>query len=171
MPNSVTPWPAAHQSSFSFTIFQSLLKFMSIKSVMPSNNFILWWPLLLLPSIFSSIWVFSSESAVHIRWPRYWSFSFNVSPSNEYSELIFFKIDWLDLFAVQGTHRRLLQHHSPKSSIFWHSPFFMVQLSHPHMTTTKIIALTMWNFIGKVMPMLFNMLFRLVMAFLSRSIF
>ena len=124
----VTPWTAACQASLSFTISQSLLKLMSLESVMPSNHFILCHPLLLLPSIFPSIRVFPSESALRIRWPKYWSFSFSISPTNEYSGLISFRIDWFDLLAVQGTHKSLLQHHSSKASIFCHSAFFMVQL-------------------------------------------
>ena len=136
---------------------------------MPSNHLTLCHPLLLLPSIFPSIRVFSSESALHIRWPKYWSFSFNISPSNEYSELISFRMDWLDLLQVQGTLKSLLQHHSSKASILWHSAFFIVQLSHPYMTTGKIIALTRRTFVGKAMSLLFNMLSRLVITFLPRS--
>ena len=132
-----------------------LFKLMSIKSVMPSSHLILCCPLLLPPSIFPSIRVFSDESALHIRWPKYWSFSFNISPSNEHPGLIFFRMDWLDLLAVQGTLKHLLQHHSLKASILWHSAFFVVQLSHPHMTTGKTIALTRWTFVGKVMSLLF----------------
>ena len=148
---------------------QSLLKLMSIESVMPSNHLIFCHPLLLLPSIFPSIKVFSNESALPIRWPKYWSFSFSIRPSNEYSGLISFRMDWLDLIAVQGTLRSLLQHHSSKASIFWCSAFFIVQLSYPYMTTGKTIALTRWTFVGKVMSLLFNMLSRLVMTFLPRS--
>ena len=136
---------------------------------MPSNNLIFCRPLLLLPSIFPSIMIFSSESALRIRWPKYWSFSLSISPSNEYSRLIFFRMDWLDLLAVQGTLKSLLQHHSSKALILRHSAFFMVQLSHPYMTTEKTIALTRWTFVGKVMSLLFNMLSRLVIAFLLRS--
>ena len=121
---------------------QSLLKLMSIKSMMPSNHLILCHPIPLLPSIFPSIWVFSNESFFHIKWPEYWSFSFSISPSTEYSRLIFFRIDWLDLLAVQGTLKSLLQYHSSKASIFWHSAFFILQLSHPYMTTGKTVALT-----------------------------
>ena len=143
----MTPWTAAHQASLSFTIPRSLLKLMSIKSVMPSNYLILCHPFLLLPSIFPSIRVFSNESGLHIRWPKYWSFSFSISPSNEYSGLISFRIDWLDLLAVQGTLKSLLQHHSSKASILQCSAFFMVQLSHPYMTTGKTVALTTWTFI------------------------
>ena len=141
---------------------------MCIESVMPSNHLILCHPLLLLPSIFSNIRDFSNESALHIRWPNYWSFSFNISPSNEYSGLIYFRIDWLDLLAVQGTLKSLLQHHSSKASILWHSAFFIVQLSHPYMTTGKNIALTRRTFVGKVTSLLFNMLSRLIIAFIPR---
>ena len=136
---------------------------------MPSNHFILCHPLLLLPLIFPSIRVFSKESILHIRWPKYWSFSFSISPSNEYSGLIFFKIDLSDLLEVQGTLKILLQHHTSKASILQHSAFFMVQLSHPYMTTGKGIALTRWIFVGKVMSLLFNTLSRLAIAFLLRS--
>ena len=136
---------------------------------MPSNHLIFCHPLLLTPSIFPCIRVFSSESALCIRWPECWSFSFNISPSNEYSALISFRMDWLDLLAVQGTLKSLLQNHSSKPSILWHSAFFIVQLSHPYMTTGKTIALTRWTFVGKVMPLLFNMLSRLVITFLPRS--
>ena len=141
---------------------------MSIELVMPSNHLILYRPLLLLPSVFPSIRVFSNESALPIRWPKYWSFIFNISPSNEHPGLISFRIDWLDLFAVQGTLKSLLQHHSSKASILRHSAFFMVQLSYPYMTIGKI-ALTRWTFVGKAMSLLFNMLSRLVIAFLPRS--
>ena len=136
---------------------------------MPSNNLILCRPLLFLPSIFPSIRVSSNESVLHIRWPKYWHFSFSISPSNEYSGLISFRMDWLDLLAVQGTLKSLLQHHSSKESILWHSTFLIVQLSHPHMTTGKTIALTRWIFVGKVMSLLFNMLSRLVITFLPGS--
>ena len=139
----------------------SLLKFMSIKSMMPSNHLILCHPLLLLPSIFLSIRVFSNESVLPIRWSKYWSFSFSISPSNEHSGLISFRMDWLDLLAVQGTPKSPLQPHSSKASILWHSAFFMVQLSHPYMTTGKTIALIIWTFVGKVMSLLFNMLITL----------
>ena len=142
---------------------------MSILSVMPSNHLIICRPLLFLPSIFPSIRVFSNESALHIRWPNYWSLSFNISPSNEHPGLISFRMDWLDLLAVQGTLKSLLQHHSSKASILQHSAFFIVQLSHPYMTTGKTIALTRWTFVGKVMSLLFNMLSRLVITFLPRS--
>ena len=131
---------------------------MSIELVMPSNRLILCRPLCLLPSIFPSIRVFSNESVLHIRWPKYWSFSFNISPSNEYSELISFRMDWLDLLAVQGTLKSLFQHHSSKTSVLWHSALFIVQLSHPYMTTGKTIALTRGTSVGKVMSLLFNML-------------
>ena len=137
-----TPWTAARQASLSITNAQSLLKFMSIKSVMPSNHLILCLPLLLLPLIFPSVRVFSKESILHIRWPKYWSFSFSISPSNEYSGLISFRMDWLDLLTAQGTLKSLLQHHSSKTSILWHSAFFIVQMSHPYMTTGKTIDLT-----------------------------
>jgi len=136
---------------------------------MPSNHLILWHPLLLLPSVFHSIRVFSNESVLHIRWAKYWSFSMNIRPSNEYLRLISFKMDWLDVLAVQGTIKSLLQHHISKASIFWHSAFFIVQLSHPYMTTGKTIPLIRWTFVGKVMSLLFNMLSRLVIAFLPRS--
>src|SRR5574337_1211194 len=142
---------------------------MSIKLVMPSNHLILCLPLLLLPSIFPSIRVFSNESVLHIRWPMYWSFSFSISPSNEYSGLISFRMDWFDLLAAQGTLKSLLQHHSSKASTLWHSAFFTVQLSHPYMTTGKTIALTRRTFVGKVMSLLLNMLSRLVITFLPRS--
>src|SRR5574341_344520 len=142
---------------------------MSIESVMPSNHLILCRPILLLPSIFPRIRVFSSESVLHIRWPKYWSFSFNISPSNEYSGLISFRMDWLDHLAVQGTLKSLLQHHSSKASILWHSAFFTVQLSHPYMTTGKTIALTRRTFASKVTSLPFNMLSRLVITFLPRS--
>ena len=164
-----TPWIAAHQTSLSITNSQSLLKFMSIKLVMSSNHLILCHPLLLPSSIVASIRVFSKESVLCIRWPKYWSFSSSISPSNEYSGLISFRIDWFDLFAVQGTLKILLQHHNSKGSILWCSAFFMVQLSHPYMTTGKTIALTRWIFVGKVISLLFNMLSRLVIAFLPRS--
>ena len=140
---------------------------MSIESMMPSNHLIFCHPLLLLPSIFPSIRVFSKESILHIRWPKYWSFS--ISPSNEYSGLISFRMDWFDLLAVQGTLKSLLQHHSSKASVLWHSPFFIVQLSHPYMTTGKTIALTRRTVVDKVTSLLFNMLSRLVIAFLPRS--
>ena len=137
---------------------------MSIESVMPSNHLILCCPLLLWPSIFPSLGVFSNESGLHIRWPKYWSFSFNISPSNEYSGLISFRMDWLDLLAVQGTLKSLLQHHSSKASILLCSAFFIAQLSHPYMNTGKTIALTRWTFVDKVMSLLLNMLSRLVIT-------
>ena len=138
----MTPWTAVHQASLSFAISWSLLKLMSIESVMPSNHLILCHPLLLSPSIFPRIRAFSNESVLRIRWPKYWSFSFSISPSNEYSGLISYRMDWLDLLAVQGTLKSLLQHHSSKASIFQHSAFFIVQVSHPYMTTGKTVALT-----------------------------
>ena len=145
---------------------------MPIKLVMPSNHLLLCHPLLLLPSVFPSSRVFSSESILCIRWPKYWSFSFSISPSSEHSGLISFRMDWLDLLAVQGTLKSLLEHHSSKASILWHSDFFMVQLSHPYITTGKIIALTRWTFVDKVIFLLFNMLSRLVITFFPRiSIF
>ena len=159
----------ACQASLSITNSRSLLKLMSIQSVMPCNYFILCCPLLFLPSIFPSIRVFSNESFLPIRWPKYWSFRFSISPSSEYSRLISFRIFWLDLLAVQGTLKSLLQHHSSKASILRRSAFFTVQLSHPYMTTGKTIALTRWTFVGKVMSLLFNMLSRLVITFLPRS--
>ena len=155
-------------ASLSITNHRSLLKLMPITSVMPSNHLILCHPLLLLPLIFPSIRVFSNESDLPISRPNYWNFSFSISPSNEYSGLISFRMDWLDLLAVQGTLKSLLQHHSSKVSILQHSAFFIVQLSHPHMTTGKTIALTRWTFVGKVMSLLFNMLSRLVIAFLPK---
>ena len=136
---------------------------------MPSNHLILCHPLLLLPSVFPSVRVFSSESALRVRWPKYWSFSFNISPFNEHPRLISFRMDWLDLLAVQGTRKSLLHHYSSKASVLWHSVFFIVQLAHPHMTTGKTIAFTRWTFVDKVMSLLFNMLSRLVMSFLPRS--
>ena len=154
MSNFATPWTAARQASLYITNSWSLLKLMSIESVMPSNHLILCRPLLLLPSIFPSIRVFSNESALHIRWPKYWSFSFSISPSNEYSGLIYFRIDWFVLLAVQGTLKCLLQHHNSKASILWCSAFFILQLSHPYMTTGKTIALSGWTFVGKVMSLL-----------------
>ena len=159
----------ASQASLSTTNSWSLLKLMSIESVMPSNHLILCHPLLLLSSIIPSIRVFSNVSVLCIRWQKYWSFSFSISLSNEYSGLISFRMDWLDLLAVQGTLKSLLQHHSSKASILWHSAFFIVQFSHPHMTTGKTIALTRWIFVCRVMYLLFNMLPRLVITFLPRS--
>ena len=156
-----TPWTAARQASLSITNSWSLLKLMFIQSMMPSSHLILCCPLLFPLSIFLSIRVFSNESVLRIRWPKYWSFSFNISPSNEYLGLISFRMDWLDLLAVQGTLKSLLQHHSSKASVFQCSAFFIVQLSHPYMTTGKTIALTRRTFVGKVMSLLFNMLSRL----------
>ena len=169
MSDSATPWAAARQASLSITNSWNLLKLMSITSVMPSNHLILCRPLLLLPSIFPSIRVFSNESTLRIRWPAYWSFSFCISPSDEYSGLISFRMDWLDLLAVQGTLKSLLQHHSSKASILQRSAFLIVQLSHPYMTSGKTIALTRWAFVGKVMSLLFSLLSMLVIAFLPRS--
>ena len=164
-----TPWTTTHQASLSITNSQSPPKPMSIVSVLPSNHLILCHPLLLLPSIFPSIRVFSNESALHIRWANDWSFSFNISPSNEHLGLMSFRIDWLDLLAVQGILKSLLQYHSSKASILQCSAFFIVKLSHPYMTTGKTIALTRWTFVDKVMSLLFNMLSRLVITFLPRS--
>ena len=164
-----TPWTAARQASLSITNSRSPPKPMSIELLMSSNHLILCCPLLLLPSIFPSITVFSNESALHIRWPKYWSFSFNINPSNEHPGLISFRVDSLDLLAVQGTLKSLLQYHSSKASILLHSPLFIVQLSHPYMTTGKTIALTRWTFVDKVMSLLCNMLSRLVVTFLPRS--
>ena len=157
------------KASLSSTISQSWLKLMSIELVMPSNHVVLCCPLLLLPSIFPSIRVYSSELALRIRWPKYWSFSFTISPSNEYSGLISFRNDWFDLLAVQGTLKSLLQHHSLKASILWCSASFMVQLSCPYMTIVKTIALTIQTFVGKVISLLFNMLSKFVIAFHPRS--
>ena len=165
----VTPRTAAHQASLSITNSQCLLKFMSIKSVMWSNHLMLCHPLLLLVSIFPSIRVFPNKSVLCFRWPKYWSFSFSIIPSNEYSGLISFRIDWFDLLAVQGTLKSLLQHHRSKASIPQCSDFFIVQLSHPYMTTGKTIALTRWTFVGEIMSLLFTMLSRFVIAFLARS--
>ena len=164
-----TPWAVACQASLSITNSQSFLKLMSFESVMASNYFILCRPLLLPPSIFPSNRVFPNESALHIRWPKYWSFSFHISPSNEHPGLISFRMGWLDLLAVQGTLNSLLQHHSSKASILQRSAFFTVQLSHPYMTTGKTVALTRQTFVGKVMSLLFKMLSRLVITFLPRS--
>ena len=164
-----TPWTAARQASLSITNSQSLLKLIPIESMMPSSCLSLCCPLLLLPSIFPSIRVLSNESALHIRWPKYWSFSFNISPSNEYSGLISFRMDWVDLFAVQGTLKSLLQHHSSKASILRCSAFFIVQLSHPYMTTGRNIALSVLILVGKVMSLLFNILSRFVITFVPRS--
>ena len=162
-----TPWTTAHQASLSFTISWSLLKLMSIELVMPSNHLILCHPLLLPPSIFPNIRVFSNESVLRIRWPKNWNFS--IHPSTEYSGLISFRIDWLDLLVVQGSLKSLLQHHSSKATILWRSAFFMVQLSGPYMITGKTIALTRWTFVGKVISPLCYTLSRFVIAFLPRS--
>ena len=164
----MTPWTAGRQASLSITN-SHLPKLMSIELVMQSNHLILCRPLLLPPSIFPSIRVFSNKSILCIRWPKYWSFSFSISPSNEYSGLISFRMDWFDLLAVQGILKNLLQHHSSKASILHCSAFFMVQLSHPYMTTGKTIALTKWTFVSKVMSLLFNMLSRLVIIFLPKN--
>ena len=166
----VSPWITARQASLSITNSRSSLKLMSIKSVMPSSHLILCHPLLLLPPVPPSIRVFSNESTLRMRWPKYWHFSFNISPSNEHPGLISFRMDWLDLVAVQGTLKSLLQHHSSKASILQCSAFFTVQLSYPYMTTGKTIALTRWTFDDKVMSLLLNMLSRLDITFLSRSI-
>ena len=163
------PWTAAHQASLTITNSQSLLKLMSIELVMPSNHLILYRPLLLPSSIFPSIRVLSNESVLHNKWSKYWSFSFRISPSNEYSGLISFRIDWLDLLAVQGTLKSFLQHYSSKASVLQRSDFFIVHLSHPYVTTGKTITLTRWTFVGEVMSLLFSMLCRLVIAFLSRK--
>ena len=164
-----TPWATAPQASLSITNSRSLPKLMSIEPVMPSNHLILCHPLLLLPSVFPGIRVFSNGSALCIRWPKYWSFSFSISPSNEHPGLISFRMDWLDLLAVQGTLKSFLQQHSSKLLILQHSTFFIVQHSHLYMTTGKIIALTRQTFVSKVMSLLFNMLFRFVITFLPRS--
>ena len=169
-----TPWTAAHQASLSITSLsitsaQSLLKLMCIESLVPSNHLILCHPLLLLPSIFPSIRIFSNELLLHIRWPKYWSFSFNISPPSEHPGLISFRMDWLDLLAVQGTLKSLLQHHSSKAPILRCLAFFIVQLSHTYMTTRKTIALTTRTFVGKVMSLLFNLLSRLLITFLPRN--
>ena len=156
----VTSWTVACQASVSITVSMNFLRFMSIESVMSSSQLILCHPFLLLPSVFRSIRVYSSESALCIKWPEYWSFSFSISPSNGYSGFISFRIDWFDLLTVQGTLKSLLQHHSLKASILWLSAFFMVQLSHPYVTTGKTIALTIWTFVSKVMSLLFKTLSR-----------
>ena len=165
----MTPRTAARQASLSITNSCSLFKLMSIKLMMPSNHLILSRPLLLLASIFPSIRVFSNESVLHIRWPKYWHFNFSISLSNEYSGLISYRIDWFDLLAAQGTLKSLLQHHSSKASILWYSAFFIIQFSHPYMTTGKTIALTIQNFVAKVMSLLFNMLSQFVISFFPRS--
>ena len=169
VPLFATPWIAARQASLSITTSRSSLKLMSIELVKPSNHLILCHPLLLLPRIPPSIRVFSNESILCMRWPKYWSFSFSISPSKKHPGLISFRMDWLDLLAVQGTRKSLLQHHSSKASILQLSAFFRVQLSHPYITTGKTIALTRQTFVGKVMSLLFNMLSRLVITFLPRS--
>ena len=160
-----TPWIAARQASLSITNSRSSLSLTSIESVMPSSHLILWRPLLLMPPIPPSIRVFSNESTLCMRWPKYWSFSFSIIPSKEILWLISFRMDWLDLLAVQGTLKSLLQHHSSKASILRHSAFLTVQLSHPYMTTGKTIALTRWTFVGKVVSLLFNMVSRLVITY------
>ena len=160
---------AAHQAFLSITDSRSLLRLTSIESVMLSSHLVLCRPLLLLPSILPSIRVFSNEPTLRVRWPKYWSFSFSISPSNEQPGLISFRMDWLDLLAVQGALKSLLQHYSSKASIIWHSAFFTVQLSHPYTTTWKTIALTRQTLVGKVMSLLFNMLSRLAITFLPRS--
>ena len=168
----VTPWITARPASLSITNSQSLPKLMSIESEMPSNHLVLCHPLFISPSIFPSIRVFSNESVLHIRWPKYWSFQLQwcyICPSNEHSGLISFRMDWLDLLAVQETLKSLFQHHSLKASVLRHSAFYTVQLSHPYMTTGKTIALTRWAFVGKVISLLFNMISRLVITFLPRS--
>ena len=165
----VMPWTAARQASLSITNYQSLPKLMSIESVMPSDHLILCHPLLLLASIFPRTRVFSNELALCIRLPKYWSFSFNISPSNEHPGLLSVRMDWLGLLAIQGTLKSLLQHHSSKASILQCLAFFRVQLSHPYMTTEKTIALTRWAFVGKLMSLLFNMMSRLVITLLPRS--
>ena len=166
-----TPWTAALEASLSITNSRSSLKLTSIESVMPSSHLILCRPLLLLPPIPPSIRVFFNESTLRMRWPKYWSFSFSISPSNEHPGLISFRMDWLELLEVQRTLKSLLQHHSSKASILQSSAFFTVQLSHPYMTTGKNIPLTRRTFVGKVMSLLFNMLSRLVITFLPRSVF
>ena len=168
--DALQPPTAAHQASLCITNTWSLLKLMSIELVMPSNHLILSFPLLFLPSIFSSIRVSSNESA-HIRWPKYWSFSLNISPSNEYTGLISFRMDWLDPLAVQGTLKSLLQHHSSKASVLQHSTFFIVQFSHQYMTTGRTITLTRWTFVHKVMFLLFNMLSRFVITYMCIYIY
>ena len=158
MSDSATPWTAACQASLSITNYRRLLKLTSVKSVMPSKHLTLCHPLLLLPSVFPSIRVFSKESVLCIRWPKYWSFSFNISASNEYSGFISFQIDRFDLLTVQGTLKSLIQHRSSKASILWQSAFFMKQLSNLYMTTRKTIALTTWTFVSKVISLLYNIL-------------
>ena len=164
-----TPWTAEHQTSLSITNSQNLIKFMSFEPVMPSNHLILCHPLLLPPSAFPNIRDFSNESVLGIRWPKHWSFSLSINLSNEYYGLVSFRMDWLELLAVQGTLKSLLQHHRSKASILWCSAFFIVHLSHPHMTIGKTIALNRWTFVGKVMSPFFNMLSRLIIVLLPRS--
>ena len=170
-PNLCYPKDCSTQTFLCITISWSLLRQLSIESVKPSNHLIHCRSLLLLPLIFPSSRVFSNESTLHIRWPKYWSFSFSISPSNEHPGLIFFRMGWLDLLAIQGIFKSLLQHHSSKASILWHLPFFIVQLSHPYMTTRQTIALTRWTFVGKVVSLLFNMLSKLVMTFKEQGSF
>ena len=169
MSNSDTPWTAACQASLSCTVSQILLKLMSIESMMPSNHLVLSHPLLIMPSIYLRFKVFSNESALPIRWPKYWSFSFSISSSNEYLGLISFRIDWLDLLAVLGTITSLLQHYSSKASILQCSVFFTVQLSHPYMTTGKTKVLTVQSFVSQVMSLFFNMLSRFALIFFQRA--
>ena len=171
MSDSATSWIAARQASLSITNSQSSLRLTSIESVMPSSHLILGRPLLLLPPIPPSIRVFSNELTLRMRWPKYWSFSLSISPSKEHPGLISFRMDWLDLLAVQGTLKSLLQYHSSKASILWHSAFFTIQLSHPDMTTGKTIALTRQTFVGKVMFLLFNMLCQSQLSFQGVSVF
>ena len=168
-PTLCDPVNRSMPGSLTITNSQSLLKLTSIESMMPSNRLILCRPLLLLPSVLPNIRVFSNESVLCIRWPKYWNFSFSISPSSEYSGLISFRMEWFDLLSVQGTLKSLLQHHSLKASILWRSAFFMAQLSHPYVTSGKNIALTRQIFVSKVMPLLFNMLPRFVIAFLPRG--
>jgi len=165
-----TPWTTAHQASLSFSISQNLFRLMPFESMMPSNHLILCYPLLLLPSIFPSIRVFSNESALRIRWPKYWSFSFSISPFSGYSELICFRIDWFDLLTVQRTLKSLLEPHCSETSILQCSAYFMVQLAHLYMTTGKTIALTIWTFVSKVISLLFNTLSTFDIAFLQGAI-
>ena len=169
MSDSVIPLIAARQASMSITNSRSSLKLTSCESVMPSSHLILYRPLFLLSPIPPSIRVFSNESALHMRWPKYWSFSFSIIPSKEHPGVISFRMDWLDLLAVQGTLKNLLQHHRSKASILWHSALFIVQLSYPYMTTGKTITLTRWTYVCKVMSLLLNMVSRLVITFLPRS--
>ena len=170
-PTLCEPMDRSTPGSSVLTVPQSLLRLISTELMMPFNSLLVCHPLLLLPSIFPSIRVFSNELVLRIRWPKYWSFSFNISPSNEHSGLTSFRIDWFDLLEVQETLKSLLQHHSSKASVLWHLAFFMVQLSHPYISTGKTIAWTRWTSVGKVMSQLFNMLSRLIIGFLPRSIF